>query len=175
MEQRHCSQCGAVLNLTSKEASLGYGQVIKKCPYCGKVYYENRINEISVQGMKKTDKFIIRPKVFCASLGCILMGVAITAVLIFAIINDVSRIRIFALMGPLWIVAGIFQLFKESITYLKRLSNLKKERKESFKRLNDPIYRNLLFLALPPNATVKYEKNCNHNSNDISNIRTDIL
>lgn len=152
MEQRCCSQCGAVLELSAKEASLGYGPVIKKCPRCGKFYYEDRLKEISIQGIKKSDKFILRPNVFISSLLCIVIGAVMTAVLIFAIANGVRRIRGIALIGPIMIIVGFFTIIKEFFTYLKRLSNLKKEQKESYERLNDPFYRQLLFLALPPDT-----------------------
>lgn len=172
MEQKCCSNCGAVHILSKKETELGYGAVIKKCPYCGNFYYEDWIKEISVQGMKKSDKFIIRPNVFLFSVLSIIIGIAITAILVYAIVEG-ARIRIVAFLGPIWILGGFFQLFKELITYLKRLSDLKKESKESYNRLNDPVYRSLLFLVLPPNESVKYGKNNNYKSNGKFDIKND--
>ena len=131
-----CPKCGR------KDYGLGnaylYGSPIRKCPNCGKEYYDDRYREVAIKGF---DPKTTSPK--NGIIGIVVMG--IMSVLIWFHIKHLASAGLFSFKWQILFVFTVFAIIYLMVNVFKNIFGLydkmnAKELKESEERLKDKEY-----------------------------------
>lgn len=138
-EPGQCPFCKTKYELSECEKRTGYGAALKRCPHCDNAYRDGNIRELAIYGILQEDM-----KLFIGrNLLTVLMGIGLTAALVFSILYS-PVIYYFTALGPILIVVGIFRLIKDTISGKKKRVLLEKELPLSQQRINSPGYMETL-------------------------------
>lgn len=143
MAEEFLSQCPVCLKKLEKipsEQKIGYGQKIKKCPFCGHVYCDNSVKEIAELGFFPGG-VNLKNEIF-TSIIMLIIGIAATVGFVLSLMYSPYILRILAL-GPVLVVISIFKIIKDIVTSGKRNRLLKQEYEKSKARLANPDYYEL--------------------------------
>lgn len=154
----HCPYCNEYNPVTDNESLIGYGKVVRECSKCKRLYADDELKELAVNGIQKNDKRLIKGSRF----GDVVFGIVFFLLfLLFRIPSESEYIGIgvrkiprgcaeffiapvFCILGVLFVASGIWLMISDIRSYKKRRKLLDDELVLSEARMSNPEYVELL-------------------------------